>query len=148
MSRQDTEPEVMVARPPVGDEPGPVGYFVPASVYRTALLEAIRLEKIEHTVDSWKKSWNYWEQERRRGDFLYALNNYVPKRPRTYADRKWLEGYCTVAGTIRNVAESMRGTNSPLCTIQALRKALSNSTFKPTAALKGSIDAWLDSVGC
>lgn len=143
MSRQDTEPQVLIARPAVGDEPGPVGYLVPASVYLAAWRQAIRQEKHERIEAKLTHSWNVWEQERRRGDFLYALNMYVVPRPRTYADRKWLEGYCEACVTIGRILPIFGVVRY---TITSLRTGMQKGPV--TAILSGHIDAWLDSVGC
>jgi hypothetical protein len=65
----------------------------------------------------------------------------VVKRPRTYANRKWLDGYSHVSRLISTRYLSLRGA----------RLAIQQYVIFPekwTATERGFIDALLDSVGC
>ena len=82
---------------------------------------------------------------KRRYEFLMALENYVPRRPRTYRDRKWLEGYSLTAAHITNFQPCMMTH-----VISSLVQAYANPRYylKITQESRGAVDAFLDAVGC
>lgn len=81
----------------------------------------------------------------------------VVRRPRTYADRRWLESYSTSARTLSYMVPTMRPHNidgqwfthyAVQLSITLLRQAFASPKVKVTHGLRGAIDAWLDSVNC
>lgn len=104
---------------------------------------------LDHFLEDWCSGNN---QDWRRAAFLERLEGYVPKRPRTYADRKWLEGYVETAQTLRPVESRggfIAGEKGYLDVVDRICETLAKMQHKPlTSRGEGQIDAWLDAVGC
>jgi hypothetical protein len=91
-------------------------------------------------------SFHQWvDNETRRVSFLKKLQTYTPRRPRTYRDRKWLEGYTLTARNIKNFNAFMI---PHLVTSFVNTYAVPRYYLKLTAESRGAMDAFLEAVGC
>ena len=99
--------------------------------------------EIQNYLASWAAEIRV-EKDRRRVEFLNRLDLYVVPRPKTYADRKWLEGYCEEARTVETLQIHNHTMTLGLKSLCA--HYINQPTF--TAIEKGRVDAFLDFIGC
>jgi len=88
-----------------------------------------------------------------RAVFAEKLETYAVPRPKTYADRKWLEGYSETARTIEPTILSCHKERWIVVALRVARERVREMRIKMqkkdlTARGAGQIDAWLDAVGC
>ena len=78
--------------------------------------------------------------------FASFLETYCAPRPKTYSDRKWLEGYCETARTLHGI--HFYPIPGRIITKQRITATINEMLEKNlTARGCGQIDAWLDAVG-
>lgn len=110
--------------------------------------------KTPYDLDRFLDAWcSQNEQDWRRAAFLEKLETYVPPRPRTYADRKWLEGYVETARTLAPTIFSPYKEKWILSGASFARDRITKTRLQMqrrdlTSRGAGQIDAWLDAVGC
>lgn len=80
--------------------------------------------------------------------FAAMLEDYVVPRPKTYANRKWLEGYCEGARFVQSDRNTTFHWLKPAQATSVIVSNIINGNMKLTAKVNGQIDAWLDAIGC
>ena len=93
-------------------------------------------------------SFGDFEHACQREAFLARLEKYVVRRPRTYSDRKWLEGYCEVVRNLIPFLTRNELTHYATGSRAMVERADGVIDKFLTRRVEGQIDAWLDAIGC